>query len=162
MNPAIYDNQALEDLVKNHFGQNLDVESVIIRNVPLSRTTMATVWLTKKKQLFVLITAQSSLTFGDVKKLVAHMGLKPEVFLPPKGRPTYFDDIGRAHFRNVFPGRAHITSDDLVYYRTLAPYNPALLQISEVLGGEIRQFDPDSHGGWRTATKFTYRRIKTS
>ena len=90
------------------------------------------------------------------------MGLKPELFLPPKGKPNYFDDIGREHVRAVFPGRGHITAGDLIYYRTLAQYNPALVLIREVTDGEIRQFDTDAHGDWRVTTKFAYRRIKTS
>lgn len=162
MNPAIYDDLALEDSAKKLFGLSLDVESVIARNIPLSHTATATIYLTSKKQLFAYVTAQANLTFGDVKKLVARMGLKAELYVPPKGRPNYFDDIGQTHFKSVFPGRGHITPEDLMYYRTLAPYNPALVQISEIMGGEIRQFDTDAHGNWRPAVKFAYRRIKTS
>ena len=90
------------------------------------------------------------------------MGLKAELYVPPKGQPNYFDDIGRERVRAVFPGKTVITETDLIYYRTLAPYNPALVQIHEVIDGEIRQFDTDAHGQWRTAVKFAYRRIKTS
>jgi hypothetical protein len=102
------------------------------------------------------------LTLGDIKKIVSRMGLKPELFVPPKGRQDYFDEVGRQHVRAVFPGRTHITETDLVYYRTLAPYNPALVQIREIPTGEIRQFDTDAHGDWRVAVRFAYRRIKTS
>lgn len=89
------------------------------------------------------------------------MGLAAELYLPPKGQPHYFDDIGRAKFAQVFPGRSNPGPADLQYYRTLAPYNPALVQIAEVKTGEIKQFDTDAKGQWRTATKFAYRRIKT-
>ncbi len=162
MNPAVYDDLALEESVKKHFGLALDVENVIARNIPVSHTAVATVFLTSKKQLYVSITAQANLTLGNVKKLVSRMGLKPELFVPPKGQPHYFDDIGREHFRSVFPGRTQVTSDDLMYYRTLAPYNPALVQINEISAGEIFQFDTDAHGDWRPAAKFAYRRIRTS
>ena len=162
MNESIYDDLALEESARQRFGISLDVESVILRHAPVSRSSYATVYLTKKKQLYVYITGQSNLTLGDVKKLVSRMGLKPELFLPPKGRPHYFDEIARTHFKSVFPGRSHVNSDDLIYYRTLAPYNPALVQIQEIPDGIIRQFDADAQGGWRPATKFTYRRIKTS
>lgn len=162
MNDAIYDDLAIEQIAKKQFGLSVDIDKVIVRQVPVSRTAKATVFLTKKKQLFVYIAAQSNLNLGDVKKLVTRMGLKAELFMPPKGRPNYFDDIGREHFRAVFPGRGHITPTDLIYYRTLAPYNPALVQIHEIPTGEIRQYDNDSHGNWRVAAKFAYRRIKTS
>jgi hypothetical protein len=162
MNDSMYDDLALEELAKKQFGLTLDVDKVIIRQAPVSRTATATVFLTKKKQLFVLIAAQSNVTLGDIKKIVVRMGLKSELYVPPKGRPNYFDDIGREHVQAVFPGRSHITANDLIYYRTLAPYNPALVQISEIPDGEIRQFDTDAHSNWRPAAKFAYRRIKTS
>jgi len=162
MNESIYDDLALEQIAKKQFGVNLDIDKVIVRQAPVSRTAQATVFLTKKKQLYAYIGGQSKLTLGDVKKIASRMGLKAELYVPPKGQPNYFDDIGRAHVRAVFPGKVNITESDLVYYRTLAPYNPALVQIHEVVDSEIRQFDTDAHGDWRTAVKFAYRRIKTS
>jgi len=162
MNESVLNDLALEDDAKKYFGVQLDIDSVIARHIPVSHTAFATVYLTKKRQLYVYITGQQNLTLGDVKKLVMRMGLKPEQFLLPKGRPNYFDDIGHAHFRTIFPGRSQVTPADLIYYRTLAPYNPALVQISEIFDGEIRQFDTDAHGNWRVAVRFAYRRIKTS
>lgn len=162
MNDAIHNNATLERIAKTQFGLSFDVDTVIVHQIPVNRTANATVFLTTKKQLFVYISAQSKQTLGDVKKIVTRMGLKPELFLPPKGKPNYFDDIGREHVRAVFPGRGHITAGDLIYYRTLAQYNPALVLIREVTDGEIRQFDTDAHGDWRVTTKFAYRRIKTS
>lgn len=162
MNDMVYDDLALEQNAKKQFGVAVDIDQVIARQIPVSRTAVATVYLTKKKQLYAYITAQSNLNLGDVKKLVSRMGLKAEQYLPPIGRPDYFDDIGMSHFKAVFPGRGHIAPNDLIYYRTLAPYNPALVQIHEVVDGEIRQFDTDAHGDWRPAVKFAYRRIKTS
>jgi len=162
MSDEIYDDLALERIAKDRFGLPLDIDKVIVRQVPVSHVAEATVFLTKKKQLFVYVDARSKLVLSDVKKIVTRMGLRAELFLPPRGEVDYFDEIGRQKFREVFPGRGHITAQDLVFYRTLAPYNPALVQIHEVVGGEIRQFDTDSSSGWRTATKFAYRRIKTS
>ena len=162
MNDSVYDDLALEQNAKKQFGVGIDIDKVIARQIPVSRTAVATVYLTKKKQLFAYITAQSNLNLGDVKKIVSRMGLKAEQYMPPTHQPNYFDEVGEAHFKAIFPGRSHITSNDLIYYRTLAPYNPALIQIHEVMGGEIRQFDTDTHGNWRTAVKFAYRRIKTS
>ena len=158
----IYDDLALEQIVKSEFGLVVDIDKVIVRSIPVNRTATASVFLTKKKQLFTYISAQSKQNLGDVKKIVSRMGLKAELYVPPKGRSNYFDEVGREHVRAVFPGKTNITQTDLIYYRTLAPYNPALVQIHEVADGEIRQFDTDSHGNWRMAAKFAYRRIKTS
>lgn len=158
----IYDDLALEQTAKQQFGLIVDIDQVIVRQIPVSRTAHATVFLTKKKQLFAYVSGQSKLVLGDVKKIMSRMGLKAELYVPPKGQPNYFDDIGREHVRAVFPGKSVITEADLIYYRTLAPYNPALVQIHEIADGEIKQFDVDAAGGWRTAAKFAYRRIKTS
>jgi hypothetical protein len=162
MREEIYDDMELERIAKERFGYDVEVRQVILRDVEISRTTTATLFLTKKKQLMVYISGNSRLLLGDVKKLVVRMGLKAELYLPPKGQPDYFDAVGREKFRDVFPGRSHISDDDIIFYRTLAPYNPALVLISEVKNGEIYRYDSDSHSGWRVAAKFAYRRIKTS
>ena len=88
------------------------------------------------------------------------MGLLPEQYMPPKGRPRYFDEIGSEKFMAVFPGRHTPLPEDLMYYRTLAPYNPALVQIREVKNGEIKHYDADASSNWRVGAKFSYRRIK--
>lgn len=160
-NPSL-DDAALEALIKKQFGLVLDIESVIARQIPVSATAKAIIFLTRKKQLYCFIFAQSNLVLADVKKVLHRVGLKPEQYLPPRGRSNYFEEIGRARFLTVFPGRSHITSDDLTYYRTLAPYNPALIQIAEIPDGIIRQYDTDARGSWRPSVRFAYRRIKTS
>jgi hypothetical protein len=162
MTDEIYSDMALERACKEWFGIDVDVAQVILRDIEVSRTTTATVFLSKKKQLLVYVHGQSRLLLSDIKKIVTRMGLKAELYLPPKGRPDYFDEVGREKFRQVFPGRGAISTDDILFYRTLAPYNPALVMISEVKNGEIYCYDSDTHGSWRTATKFAYRRIKTS
>jgi hypothetical protein len=162
MSDDIYNDLALERVAKEKFGLRVDIDQVIARQIPVSHTAEATVFLTTKKQLFVYIDARSKLVLGDVKKIITRMGMRAELFLPPRGEINYFDEIGRAKFREVFPGRGHITAQDIIFYRTLAPYNPAFVQINEVIDGEIKQFDTDASSGWRTVTRFAYRRIKTS
>lgn len=158
----MYDDFAIEQTAKEKFGFALEVDKIIVNKVEVSRTAEATVFLTKKKQLILFVSAQSRLVLADVQKIVSRMGLRAELYLPPKGQPDYFDDIGREQFRAVFPGRGHITDADIRFYRTLAPYNPAMILISEVKTGEIYQYDSDARGEWRVATKFAYRRIRTS
>ena len=162
MNTALYDDVALERIVHDTFGLTIDIDNVILRASDVSRTARATVLLSKKRQLLVYIEASSPLLLGDVKKIISRMGLKAELYMPPKGQPHYFDDIGRMKFSEVFPGRKVIIDEDIVFYKTLAPYNPALVLISEVKKGEIYQFDADARGGWRVGAKFAYRRIRTS
>jgi hypothetical protein len=158
----MYDELALERSIKSYFGVDADISHVIVYKVPVSHTATATLFLTTKKQLLLHISGQSKLLLGDVKKLVSRMGLKAELYFPPQGRPNYFDEIGRDKFHEVFPGRKNITESDINFYRLLAPYNPALILISEVKDGHIYQFDSDATTNWRVAAKFAYRRIKTS
>jgi hypothetical protein len=160
MNESVYDDMAMEQIAKSRFGMTIDVDHVIVRAVPVSRVATATLLLTSKKQLLLYVTGTSKLLLSDVKKIVSRMGLTAELYLPPKGQPNYFDDIGREKFKAVFPGRTNPSASDLQYYRTLAPYNPALVQISEIKSGEIKQFDTDAKGQWRVVTRFAYRRIK--
>ena len=162
MRDEIYDDMALEQLCKERFGVDMDIAQVILRNVDVSRSATATIFLSKKKQLFVFVTGHSRLLLSDVKKIIARMGLKAELYFPPKGQPDYFDTIGREKFSEVFPGRGHIRDEDIIFYRTLAPYSPALVLISEVKNGEIYHYDSDAKGNWRLGAKFAYRRIKTS
>lgn len=158
----MFDDFALEKEAKEQFGVSLEVDKVIARRIDVGRTTQATVFLSKKKQLYCYIEGQSRLLLSDVKKICTRMGIHAELYFPPKGHPHYFDEIGREKFREVFPGRRDIHDTDLVFYRTLAPYCPALILVSEVKQGVISCADSDARGGWRPAVKFAYRRIKTS
>ena len=149
----------LIQIIKDRFGMDIEAASVVLDHADVSRTAQATVLLTNKKQLLVYIEGSSPLLLADIKKIIAHMGLKAELYLPPRGWPAYFDDIGSQKFRQVFPGMKITSKDDLVYYRTLAPYNPALVLISEVKNGEIYQFDADAHGSWQVGARLSYRRV---
>ena len=94
--------------------------------------------------------------------MATRMGVRVEMFVPPRGRPMYFDDVARRKFVAIYPGRRDIQPDDLRYYRTLAPYCPALLIINEVKDDMIYCADHDARTGWRPAVKLAYRRILTS
>ena len=142
MNKATYDELALERIAKEKFGFPIDVQSIILWHADVSRTAKASVFLTNKKQLMMYLEATSPLILSDVKKIISRMGMRAELFLPPKGQPRYFEDIGKRKFREVFPGRKHVTA--------------------EVKNGEIYQFDSDAYGNWRVGARFSYRRIRTS
>lgn len=158
----LFDDFALEKAAKEKFGVTVEIDKVIARNLDAGNSTHATVFLTSKKQLYCYIEGPARLQLGDIRKLAARIGIKAEMYFPPRGRPNYFDEIGRDKFREVFPGRKDVSDSDIVYYRTLAPYNPALILVNEVKDGTIYRADHDASTGWRPAVKFTYRRIKTS
>ena len=158
----MFDDFTLEREIKERFGVTVDVDKAIARDIDVGQSAKATVLLSKKKQLYCYVYGPTKLLLSDVKKIMARIGLKVEMYVPPKGRPKYFDEIGREKFKEVFPGRKDVHDTDLIFYRTLAPYVPALALIEEVKDGVLYQADTDARGGWRPGTKFTYRRIKTS
>lgn len=161
MSPEIYDDLALEEIARAQFGVQLDIKQVVARNIPTSHTSVATVFVTAKQQLYVYVTGRAPLTLGDVRKMVKRMGLLAEAYLPPRHESRYFDKHAEAKFRDVFPGRSVVNDQDLYFYRLLAPYNPALVLINEIDGGLIKQFDASDSSNWRVAAKFAYKRIKT-
>lgn len=159
MHDEIADDIAVEELVKSHFGLQVDVKQMIARDIPVSHTGVASVFLTPKHQVFVLIRAHAALTFGDVRKIAKHMGLEVETYLAPGHDDSYFNTVARDKFRQVFPGRHDIDENELRYYRTLVPYNPALLKVSGINGGVIKQFDSHDSSEWRVAARFAYKQI---
>lgn len=161
-NGDLFDDFALEKSAKELFGVSLEIDKVIARNLDVGQSARATLYLSKKKQLYCYIEGPARLLLSDVKKIASRIGIKPEIFFPPTGQPNYFDEIGREKFRDVFPGRKDIHESDLRFYRTLAPYCPALILVGEIKGGTIRCADSDARGGWRPAVRLAYRRIKTS
>ncbi|MGY4893238.1 MAG: hypothetical protein ACO1N2_00920 [Candidatus Saccharimonadota bacterium] len=162
MNDQLYDDVALERQIKAKFGVDAETESVIARRIPVGRSVEATLFLTTKKQLFLYVDGETRLLLADVKKIVSRVGLSAEMYMPPKGRPHYFDEVGADKFQEIFPGRRAVNDEDIAFYKTLAPYSPALILIREVKNGIIYQFDSDATGSWRPHARFSYRRIKTS
>ena len=158
----MYNELAVERAINDFFGIALDIRQAIVFKIPVGPSVEATLFLTAKKQLYLFISGQAKLLYGDVRKIVSHMGLTADTYITPKGCPRYFNEVGLAKFCEVFPGRKAVNDDDLIYYRTLAPYNPALILISEVKNGIVYQYDSDARTKWRPSVKFTYRRIRTS
>ena len=152
----------LEELLAEKFNLHSSIDKVIMREVPVGGSATATVFLSRNKHLYAFISAKSKMQLADVKKILFNMGLKAELFFPPAGKINYFDDVAKAKFLEVFPGRNVVTKDDLIFYKTLVDYNPALVQIAEIKNGVIKIYDPDAKGKWRAGAKFSYRRIKTS
>ncbi len=161
MDTRLYDDLALEEGLKTHFKLSLTIKEALLREIPVSHTMSATVFLSDKNQLYVYIGGASRTKLGDIKKIIARMGIKPLAFIPPGGDKEYFTRVAKTHFNNTFPGRRHIGDDDLQYYKTLCPYSPALVQVEEVSKGMIHQYDTDSPSGWRPALRYSYRRIMT-
>ena len=158
----LYNEVSLEKHIRAAFGLRVEIKSVIAGNIPVGASAYATAFLSDKGLFYAFITTRGGQNLGDVKKILTRMNLKPEQILPPHADAGYFDRVATTRFREVFPGRTPQNDNDLTFYRTLAPYNPALVQIAEVLDGVIKQYDSDAVGHWRPSVKFAYRRIKMS
>ena len=155
----MYDELAVERKIQQNFSIIIDINKMITFEAPASPTLRTTIFLTKKKQLYAYIEGRSSATLGDVRKVVSNMGMVAEAYLPPSGDADYFDDIATKHYQKTFPGRKPSNPDDLRYYRTLAPYLPALVLIREVKEGVIKRYDSDSSTKWRPLTQLSYKKI---
>ena len=100
---SIYDillsDKPIADIVQKTTDARLDVVASEVdlagAEIDVARAVKAAVFLTKKKQLLCYIRGHSKLLLSDVQKIIARMGLKAELYMPPKNQPNYFDDIGR-------------------------------------------------------------------
>lgn len=155
----MYDELAVERKISENFGLNIDIHKMVTFEAPASPTLRATLFLTKKKLLYAYIEGRSSASLGDIRKVISSMGMVAEAYLPPDGNVDYFDSIATKHFQRTFPGRKPANSNDLRYYRTLAPYLPALVLIREVKSGVIKRYDSDSSTKWRPLTRLSYKKI---
>lgn len=159
MQEEIYSDINLEKFLQAHFGVNFEIDKVIARDIPVGRNSEAFIFLTKKKCAYVFISAEAKMLLGDVQKTLTKMGIKADKFIPPNGSKKYFEERARVKFLEVFPGRIKIGNDDLRFYKTLVPYNPALVEISEIRNGEIKAFNADTRGNWRVAKRFSFKKI---
>ena len=159
MNNSLFNEVSLTDFVNLSFEVNLSVSEIITNKELVSRSDLATVFMTDKNKLYALVQPKSKKLLDDIRKIVQKMNLVPYDFIPPVGEPNYFVDIATKHFKKTFPGRRINNESDLVFYKRLAPYTPALVQVKSVRNGEIKCFDSDARGSWRTCKKLVYNKI---
>ncbi|MDR0591562.1 MAG: hypothetical protein LBG75_03370 [Candidatus Nomurabacteria bacterium] len=150
----------LERQLLAHFGMRYEVAKMLLRAAPVGGSAVATLFINKEQKPFVYIESKTKLQLADVKKILSHMGVKPAEFFPPKGKPDYFEREATKKFLEVFPGRKHVGSEDLIFYKTLVDYTPALVQVAAVETGVVKVYDEDARGKWRPGAKFSYRQIK--
>lgn len=162
MNEGELDIVEFERHIYDAFSLDVKIKAVIGARIPVSRVASATVFLTNEQLLFCYVDSITKQTLGDVQQIIRHMGLRSQQYIAPSGDVNYFDNIAHDKYKDMFPGRKITSDDDLAYYRTLAPYRPALAQISEVERGVIKQYDPTAVNSWRPSVKFSYRRLPTS
>lgn len=133
------------------FGYANGLHKILLKNASVGHMAIASVFQDKSKNIYVYISSPTKLMISDIRKILSNMNLKAEYFLPPKNNPSYFTDLATKKFKEVFPGRKTISTEDLRFYKTLIPYNPALVKIAEIKDGVIKIYDPDAKTNWRPA-----------
>ena len=138
MNNDFFDDAAIEQIAKDRFGVSLEVSTVVARRIDCGQAASATFFLSAKKQLYCYIEGSSQLTLGDIRKMAVRMGVRPEIFFPPKGQPQYFEEIARDMFVKVYPGRRDISQDDLRLRKSKTAPFIALIMMQALAGGRRR------------------------
>lgn len=154
-----YSDKNLEEFIQKYFGVNFEIKEVIVRNSPVSYSTEVTIFKSNKNRIYAFISSEARTTLGDVQGFLSKMNLKPAEFFPPNGYQEYFFEHAKKQFIEVFPGRHDVKDDELRYYKKRVLYNPALAEIAEIKDGEIRGFNTDSIGSWRTIKRYSYKKI---
>ena len=151
-----YDSTTLRRAIREAFGVALEIKEIVVRKLPTGYASEATVFLTTSG-LYVFVASQGNMLQADVRKMMRVMNVDVEAFIPPHGDAEYFKRIGTQKFKEIFPGKHIMSDDDIRYYQTLAPYNPALVKVERVKG-DIRGFHFESKS-WRKVREYTYSRI---
>ncbi len=154
----VVENMAIEQLCKKEFAFTISLKRVIARDVPTSKGTSTTVFEDTRRALYALCIAEASLTLGDVKAIVRHMGMEADTYFAPHGQSNYFLHYGRQNFYATFPGRKLISDEETDFYQSLAPYNPALMRIARVKG-EIREYS-SIFQRWQKTRNYNYTRMQ--
>lgn len=144
----------IEHTSRVHFRCDFKVKYVIVGDLETLKGARVTVFETTDHEVFAFCSSEEPLELGDVKRIIRGMGLNASHYLPPAQHHSYFINYGKLAFTTAFPGR-HITSnDDLSFYESLAPYNPALIKIRAITDG-IYGYIPVLEQ-WYKAADFTY------
>jgi len=143
---------------RDHFNVSLPIKEVLFDDIETGPNSYCVLFRTQKNDIYALFQSTSKQTFADVKRAAKAMGLNVEGYFAPYGDRSHFTRYGFAAFQDAYPGRNSWTAQEARYYKTLAPYAPALVRVSRV-NGEIRRFNShDSH--WHKVFDFKYAKMK--
>lgn len=148
----------IEKICRDHFRIGLRIVKVALDDVPTSKGSHTTIFQTDRNAIYALCMSDDPLILADVKSIVRLMGMTAESYFPPNADKNYFIHFGQKTFQSVFPGRKAGTDQEISYYKTLAPYSPALIRIARI-DGEIRQYDK-LWQQWQSALEFSYQRMQ--
>lgn len=160
MNDDILNDIALEKACQVEFGVRLEVGEMIARDIPTGIASKAWLFKTLQNTHYLFVKAEGNLLLADVRAIVRNMQLEADEYLSPRGDADYFKRFGVTRFKELFPGKYITGDEDIWYYQTLAPYNPALVRVARVKG-EIRGYDIATRQ-WRKLKNYAYAKMKIS
>jgi hypothetical protein len=161
MESDYFSDLAITETIKEEFGMKLDITRMLVRNAQVSPVANASLFRAKGGAIYALVRSSNNQTLGDMKKLLRNMGIESDAFIPPGGIEDYFADKAIEKYKKVFPGkRINNDAEELRYYKTLVPYNPALARVAKI-GGEIREYDPLTRT-WYVVKRISYKKINTT
>lgn len=149
------------ELIPRLFHVSLPVTRFLCDDIETGPHSYATLF-ESGNDLYALIVAEpgAEQTLGDVRRIVRGMGIEVQRFFPPHADPSYFHREGVKLFKEAFPGRKRWTAKDVLFYRSLAPYSPALVRISAVKGS-LSRFNTRG-GDWQPAVDYNFRKIRVA
>lgn len=147
-------NSQIEAYCRNYFAQSITVSRILAENIDCNHDRFANIFYDIDGQLYAIIFSNNTMSLGDVRKIVSAIGMNAEGYFTPTGNRQYFYNYAKDVFQMVYPNRTSMTTEDLSYYQTLAPYNPALVKVKAV-NGELRSYKTTA-GQWIKIADFTY------
>ena len=138
----------------NHFSLPIQVSAILFDDIEGSKESYTTLFSTTKGDVYALTTSDAPLLLVDVRNMMRSMNIEPAAYAAPGGDKGYFMRRGHEAFRNTYPGRSSWSSQEALFYQTLAPYSPALVKVARIKDA-VRSFNT-STGRWHKAYEFSY------
>lgn len=155
-----YELSRIKSICSNYFNIEPDIKELILDSAPSSNNTNTTIFETSTDEVYALCLSEKALTLADVKSIMRSMGIKADSFLAPKGDEDYFLKYGQRIYKSVFPAKKLTNEQDIEFYKTLAPYSPALIKVAKI-NGIIRKYNTNWHQ-WQKALELNYIKSKVA
>lgn len=153
--------QECNELIPRLFHVSLPVRRFLCDDIATGPQSYA-VLFESGHDLYALFIAEpgTEQTLADVRRMAKNMGIEVQRFFPPHADPAYFHREGVEYFKKAYPGRKQWTAKDIMFYRSLASYSPALVRISAVKGS-LSRFNSQG-GSWQPAVDYSFRKIRVA
>lgn len=131
-------------LCKRRFKTDIEVRYILFEDISIAKGATATVFSTLDHRIYALCLSDTALSLRDIQHMIKSMGFKAKGYFAPEGDKSYFRRLGYEIFLKAYPARMKWTSEEELYYQTLAPYSPALVRLDGV-GRQILRYNEVSN-----------------